>query len=92
MTLIGVIAIACAIAGGAMIVLGFMLGLVEGKVRQGVRESLKGLKEATPLQAQEGTGIGATVEQQAAMLSDVSELTKSLAELAKALTGLSLSV
>jgi hypothetical protein len=92
MSLIGVIAIMCAIAGGTMIVLGFMLGLIEGEVRRGVRETLKGVKAATPPQAAQEPGIAGTVEQQAAILSDLSELNKSLAELAKALTGLSLSV
>jgi hypothetical protein len=75
-----------------MIVLGFIVGLVENQIRSGLRQSLDRMRSATPDRKSEGSGAAGAVEQQAAILADLAELNRSLAELAKAITGLSPSI
>jgi len=84
----------CVVAGAAVIVLGFFLGREEFELRKALQAATKEVGESAKSASrraspQHGTGgIADTTEQQALIL-DVSEAAKGLAELAKNLQGLS---
>jgi hypothetical protein len=93
--LITAIALICTLGGMTIIVLGFVLGFGEARLRKRVSE---GLERATrqvenaaggAAQGGNGGGLAAGAQQQGLVLDKVSEYVKNLSEFAKALSGLS---
>lgn len=94
MWLLDLVAIICVLAGIGVIWLGFQLGKTELELRKAVESASKGLnrgRTSKSSQPRNSGGLADTVEQQA-LLPDVAETTKALAELANSLKGLSPAV
>lgn len=92
MWLIDLVAIICVIAGCAIIGLGFMLGMSEYEVHRAIGSTSRNLGDTSKsLPKTDSGGIAETAEQQA-VLHDVTEATRALAELANSMKGLSPAV